>query len=61
MEPVNSGKQPPFVPETFKTTIGPPAAGLYESHVGLFAKLYDYNYAGQNQTAGINIKIPKPV
>jgi hypothetical protein len=61
MEPANSGKNPPFVPETMKTAVGPPIAGLRESTVGLYAKLYDYVYNGQNQTATINIKIPKPV
>jgi len=61
MEPANAGKQPPFVPVTFKTTVGPPLAkGTYQE-VGLYLKLYDYAYNGQSQTAVINFKWPKPV
>jgi hypothetical protein len=61
MEPANVGKNPPFVPTVFKTTVGPPAAkGVYQE-AGLYLKLYDYSYAGLNQTPTINIRIPKPV
>jgi hypothetical protein len=63
MNPANAGKNPPFVPITFPTSPGPqkPQGTNYESTVGLYAKLYDYIYAGQNQTAVINFKWPKPV
>jgi hypothetical protein len=61
MEPANVGKNPPFVPLTYKTTVGPPPPkGVYQE-AGLYLKLYDYAYAGLNQTAIINIRIPKPV
>ena len=61
MDPANSGKQPPFVPPVFPTTVGPPPPkGVYQE-AGVYLKLYDYAYAGQNQTGSINIKIPKPV
>lgn len=61
MDPSNVGKNPPFVPLVHKTTVGPPQPpGVYHE-AGLFLKLYDYVYAGQNQTGAINIKIPKPV
>ena len=50
----NVGKNPPFVPETFKMTVGPPPAkGVYQE-AGLRLNEYDYAYAGQNQTAAIN-------
>jgi hypothetical protein len=56
MDPANLGKQPPFVPLAYKTTVGPqpPKGTNYEASVGLYAKLYDYIYAGQNQTSTIN-------
>jgi len=61
MIPSNAGKQPPFDPPVFKTTVGPPLPqGTYQE-AGVFLKLYDYSYAGLNQTSSINIKIPKPV
>lgn len=61
MDPANVGIQPPFVPLTVKTTVGPPLPqGTYQE-AGLYLKLYDYNYNGQSQTAQINIRIPKPV
>jgi hypothetical protein len=61
MDPANAGKNPPFVPLTYKTAVGPPAPpGVYHE-AGLYLKLYDYAYAGQNQTQTINIRIPKPV
>lgn len=60
MEPVNAGKQPPFVPLVHKVTVAPLPSGTYQE-AGLFLKLYDYAYAGLNQTGTINIKIPKPV
>ena len=61
MDPSNLGKQPPFVPLSYPTLVGPPLPkGTYQE-VGVYLKLYDYAYAGQNQTATINIKIPKPV
>jgi len=54
MMPSNSGKNPPFVPLTYKMTVGPPLpAGTYQE-VGLRLKEYDYAYAGQNQTAAIS-------
>ena len=54
MDPANSGKQPPFVPEVMKGVVGPPPPkGTYSSTDGLFAKLYDYSYAGANQTSKI--------
>lgn len=62
MEPTNVGKQPPFVPVVMKTAVGPPPPkGTYSSMEGLYAKLYDYNYNGQSQTAQINFKWPKPI
>jgi hypothetical protein len=61
MEPANLGKNPPFTPMTYRTTVGPPLPqGTYQE-AGLRLKEYDYAYAGQNQTAFINIRIPKPV
>jgi hypothetical protein len=61
MAPSNVGKQPPFVPLVMPTIVGPPPPkGIYQE-AGLYLKLYDYGYAGQNQTGVINIKIPKPV
>ena len=56
MDPANVGKNPPFVPQTMKTVVGPPPpkGTIYESDVGLYAKLYDYAYNGLNQTATIN-------
>jgi hypothetical protein len=61
MDPANLGKNPPFVPLTYKTAVGPPPApGVYQE-AGIYLKLYDYFYAGQNQTPTINIRIPKPV
>jgi hypothetical protein len=54
MDPANLGKNPPFVPTVFKTTVGPPPPkGIY-NEAGLYLKLYDYAYAGQNQTITIN-------
>jgi hypothetical protein len=54
MMPANTGKNPPFVPMTFPTAVGPPPAkGVYQE-VGLRLKEYDYAYCGQNQTAAIN-------
>jgi hypothetical protein len=61
MDPVNLGKNPPFVPVTFKTAIAPLPPKTYSSMEGLYAKLYPYSYAGQNQTGQINTKFPKPV
>lgn len=55
MDPANLGKNPPFVPVTFVTT--PPPKGTYQE-AGVYAKLYDYVYAGQNQTGVINFKLP---
>jgi hypothetical protein len=61
MDPANAGKNPPFVPLIYKTAVGPPLAqGTYQE-AGLYLKLYDYSYAGLNQTSTINIRIPKPV
>jgi hypothetical protein len=61
MDPANLGKNPPFVPLVPKTVVGPPPAkGVYQE-AGLYLREYDYAYAGQNQTGGINIRIPKPV
>ena len=61
MDPANLGKNPPFVPLTYPTAVGPPLPkGTYQE-AGLYLKLYDYAYAGQSQTGQINIKIPKPV
>lgn len=61
MHPADVGKQPPFVPEVLKTVVGPPPPqGIYEE-AGLYLKLYDYAYAGQNQTARINFKWFPPV
>ena len=62
MDPVNVGKNPPFVPEVMKTTVGPPPpkGTLHETSVGLYAKLYDYNYNGQIQTSHINTAKPMP-
>jgi hypothetical protein len=61
MAPENLGKNPPFVPVVMKMTVGPPLAqGTYQE-AGLYFKLYDYAYAGANQTGTINIRIPKPV
>jgi hypothetical protein len=61
MEPANVGKNPPFVPVTFKSAVGPPLPkGTYQE-AGVYLKLYDYSYAGLNQTGTINIRIPKPV
>ena len=60
MDPANVGKQPPFVPVVMKSVVGPPLpSGTYQE-AGLFLKLYDYSYAGLNQTAQINFKWPKP-
>lgn len=54
MDPSNVGKNPPFVPMTFKGVVGPqPAKGTY-AEAGLYLKLYDYSYAGLNQTGIIN-------
>jgi hypothetical protein len=54
MEPANAGKNPPFVPLTYKTAVGPPPPkGVYQE-AGLYLKLYDYSYAGLNQTGTIN-------
>jgi hypothetical protein len=62
MHAVNVGKNPPFVAEIFRMTVGPgPPKGTHMTTTGLFAKLYDYIYNGQGQTKNINIKIPKPV
>jgi len=61
MEPVNSGKNPPFVPIVFPTNpTAPPPKGTYQE-AGLRLKEYDYAYAGQNQTGTINFKVPRPV
>ena len=61
MDSSNVGKNPPFVPPTYKMAVGPPLpAGTFQE-AGLYLKLYDYIYAGQTQTGVINIKIPKPV
>jgi hypothetical protein len=61
MNPANQGKNPPFVPIVMKMTVAPPVAqGTYQE-AGLYLKLYDYSYAGLNQTGAINIRIPKPV
>jgi hypothetical protein len=61
MDPANLGKNPPFVPIVMKATVGPPLAqGTYQE-AGVYLKLYDYAYAGANQTGSINIRIPKPV
>jgi hypothetical protein len=61
MDPSNLGKNPPFVPLTYLLTVGPPLPkGTYQE-AGLYLKLYDYSYAGLNQTGVINIKVPKPV
>jgi hypothetical protein len=62
MDPVNLGKNPPFVPVVMRTTIGPNPVpkGTYQES-GIYQKLYDYVYAGQNQTAVINFKSPRPV
>lgn len=65
MDKANQGKQPPFVPTTMKVAVGPPQAGSTAKgsyqEAGLYLHLYDYSYAGLNQTAQINIRIPKPV
>jgi hypothetical protein len=62
MEVANVGKNPPFVPPVHKVTVtGNLPKGTFASTDGLYAKLYPYAYNGQNQTAAINIKIPKPV
>lgn len=56
MDPANVGKNPPFVPIVYPTSPGPqkPKGTNYESTIGLYAKLYDYSYAGLNQTSKIN-------
>lgn len=54
MDPANLGKNPPFVPLVPKTTVGPqPPKGVY-AEAGLYLRLYDYSYAGLNQTSVIN-------
>lgn len=61
MPPANVGKNPPFVPLVLNTAVGPPQPkGVYQE-AGVYLKLYDYAYAGQNQSAQINFKWPKPV
>lgn len=52
MNVANVGKNPPFVPITMTSVVGPqkPKGTNYEIGVGLYAKLYDYAYNGQSQT-----------
>lgn len=59
MEPANVGKQPPFVPITMKTSVGPTPKGVYQE-IGPSLMLYDYFYAGLNQTSQINFKYFPP-
>jgi hypothetical protein len=61
MDPANAGKNPPFAPLSLKITVGPPLPKGSYQEAGLYLKLYDYVYAGQNQTGTINLKWPKPI